>query len=117
MTCDDIVSLAKEVVVFSQTELSLVICAGAGSDPLIATGQVLLQLPGVARKWQPRPQLYVLRSPQKSEEDLDAKIASLARNEAIAREELMNRHRLSSAQLTSDLRRWYRGTDRPPKRL
>lgn len=118
VTCDEnMLSLAKEVVVFSQTQLTLVVCSGAGTDPLVATGQILLQLPGIARKWQARPQLFVLRSPQKAEEDLDARIALLARQEGVAREELMNRHRLTSAQLSTNLRRWYRGADKPARRI
>src|SRR5439155_3679211 len=60
----DILLLAREMVMLSQTQLTLVVTDGLGHDPLGATGLLMLHLPQIARQNHPPPRVYQLRRPQ-----------------------------------------------------
>lgn len=55
--------LPETVAVIEQTGLSLVVCAGAGHDPIMASGLLLAHLPHVAKRHRRgRPQVWVFKA-------------------------------------------------------
>ena len=59
-----ILHLSREMVMLSQTQLTLVVTEGVGGDALGATGLIMLHLPEIVRQNHPTPRIYQLKRPQ-----------------------------------------------------
>ena len=57
-----ILHLAREMVVLSETHLTLVVTDRVGHDPIRATGLVMLYLGQIVHRLSPRAQIFTLRS-------------------------------------------------------
>ncbi len=86
-----ILLLPREMVMLSQTQLTLVVTDGLGHDPLGATGLLMLHLPQIARQAHPPPRIYRLRRPQLQVTQVRPIIDSLAGRERIPRHDLISR--------------------------
>jgi hypothetical protein len=53
---------ARVVAVIEQTKLSVVVCAGVGHNPVVASGLLLTNLPDIAKRHRSnQPQVWILR--------------------------------------------------------
>ncbi len=59
-----ILHLSREMVMLSQTQLTLVVTEGVGGDALGATGLIMLHLPEIVKQNHPTPRIYQLKRPQ-----------------------------------------------------
>jgi hypothetical protein len=97
-------NLEKEMVILHQTKLSMVVFEGAGNDPFIALGLLLIHINPVAASFVPhKPQLWVLRTPgTKAPISPWERLDELARRKGVATRDLYDQNKLSRAEL--DLR-------------
>ena len=86
-----ILLLPREMVMLSQTQLTLVVTVGLGHDPLGATGLLMLHLPQIARQNHPTPRIYRLRRPALQVTRVRPVIDGLAARERIPAPELVKR--------------------------
>jgi len=107
VTCDDtMLNLSRTLPVLMQTELTLLVCANVGHDPIAATGLVLLHAPYVAARWTAHPELVVVRHPGQKTNELDDWIEKLSRRAKMDRNEYLRANELSRAELRP-LKDWY----------
>ncbi len=59
-----LLSLHREMVMLSQTKLTLVVTKDCAGDPLGATGLLMSHLPQIAKQNHPTPRIYVLPRPK-----------------------------------------------------
>jgi len=105
-------ALSRTLPVLMQTDLTLLVCAKVGHDPVAATGLLLLHLPYVAKRWAAHPEVVVVQpSGQKANElSPHLEIAASRAGQAIA--PFRRAHELTREQLTTPLKDWYEpGTD------
>jgi hypothetical protein len=102
-TDSDMLSLPREMSVLLQTHLTLVVAAGAGHDPLKATGLILTYLPWIAHHTIPtRAQLWLLRAANKPAEDPSDYLERIANKLGMTARDLFEAERLSRAGLRRD---------------
>jgi hypothetical protein len=93
----DILLLAREMVMLSRTQLTLVVTDGLGHDPLGATGLLMLHLPQIAKQHEAlagahhAPRIYQLRRPQMQAKRVGPIINALATREGIPPPDLVSR--------------------------
>jgi len=104
---DSMLNLSRTLPVLMQTELTLLVCAGVGDDPVAATGLLLLHLPYVARRWGPHPEAVVVRPAAPKTDDLPRLLEVNARRAGATASEFRRAHELDRRQLTTPLRDWY----------
>lgn len=108
VTCDaSMLNLSRTLPVLSQTSLSLVVCEGAGSDPIAATALALLHAPYVAERWIGRPELVVVRHPGRKVNELREGIERLATRAGVSRSRFLRANECSREQLSTPVRTWY----------
>jgi hypothetical protein len=97
VTCDEnMLWLPETVAVVEQTGLSVVVCAGAGHDPIMASGLLLAHLPHVAKRHRKgSPQIWTLKAVDRGPIPLAKHKESLARRSGVQVDDF----RLSDAQL------------------
>ena len=105
-----IVEDPKVLAVLHQTGSTLVSLLETGHDPIRASGLTLLHLPFIAANTTAgRPQLWVLRPPQKKDSKRAwDQLGELASRHEISTQQLFNTQRLTEEELESDLWEWYR---------
>ncbi len=86
-----ILLLPREMVMLSQTQLTLVVTVGLGHDPLAATGLLMLHLPQIAKQNHPTPRIYNLRRLQLQVTRVRPIIDGLAARERIPAPDLVTR--------------------------
>ncbi len=86
-----ILLLPREMVMLSQTQLTLIVTDGLGHDPLGATGLLMLHLPQIARQNHPTPRIYRLRRPPLQVTRVRPVVDSLAARERIPAPDLVKR--------------------------
>ena len=91
----NILHLAREMVVLSQTRLALVVAAGVGHDPIRATGLGMLYLGQITHRLSPRAQIFTLRSGDlgRYQSSPAKQIDRLAEHQNITPQELIARER------------------------
>lgn len=88
--------LPETVAVVEQTGLSVVVCAGAGHDPIMASGLLLAHLPHVAKRHRKgSPQIWTFKAVDTGPIPLAKHKESLTRRSGVQVDEF----RLSDAQL------------------
>ena len=86
-----ILHLSREMVMLSQTQLTLVVTEGVGGDALGATGLIMLHLTEIAKQNHPTPRIYRLRRPQLRLTRVRPIIDSLTARQGIPAAALMRR--------------------------
>ncbi len=76
---------------FARTQLTLIVVAGLGHDPLGATGLLMLHLPEIAKQNHPTPRIYVLKRPRLQLRKARPTIDDLAAREGLSGNALMAR--------------------------
>lgn len=93
-------SLAKEMTVLSQTNLTLVIAKGEGHNPVRAVGALLSHLPHICHHTRTDgAQIWVLRVAQKASEEPTVYLEKIAEKDGISLATLVSKHRLTDVQL------------------
>jgi hypothetical protein len=97
---DSMLSLPKEMVVLSQTGLTLVVAKGEGHSPIKSIGVVLCHLSHICHQTDPRRgQIWNLSVRQKPEERVEDYLDEIARRERTTVQGLIDANRLSPAQI------------------
>jgi hypothetical protein len=97
---DSMLSLPKEMVILSQTGLTLVVAKGEGHSPIKSIGVVLCRLSHICHQTDARRgQIWNLSIRQKPEERVEDYLEEIARREGITIQRLIEANRLSLAQL------------------
>lgn len=101
ITSDDaMLKLPKEMVVLSQTGLTLVVAKGEGHNPIKAVGVVLCHLAHICHQTdQTRPQIWTLSVSQKKEDRVDDYLDRIARGNGTTIQGLVETHRLPPAEM------------------
>jgi hypothetical protein len=100
-------ALSRTLPVLMQTELSLLVCARVGDDPVAATGLLLLHLPYLARRWAPHPEVVVANSPAQKPDELSDSLEVAATREGLSVRDFIKTYRPSRTELSTPLRNWY----------
>lgn len=85
----NILDLSREMVMLSRTQLTLVVTAGLGHDPLAATGLIMVHLPQIAKQTHPKPHIYILKRSQLNLTNVRTTVDKLAQRIGIAPSDLM----------------------------
>jgi hypothetical protein len=97
---DSMLNLAKEMVVLSQTGLTLVVAKGEGHSPIKSIGVVLCHLSHICHQTVPsRPQIWNLSVRQKAEDRVADYLEKIAHGEKTTVQGLIEAHRLSPGEL------------------
>lgn len=112
VTCDDsMLNLSRTIPVLLQTELTLLVCANVGHDPIAATGLVLLHAPYVAARWTAHGELVVVRHPGQKLNELETWLGKLSKRAKAKRNEYLRANELTREQLTKPIKDWYTPAD------
>jgi hypothetical protein len=102
ITTEDMTALPRELAVLCQTKLTLVIAAGAGHDPVMATGLVLAHISNICNRTRDdRPQIWSLRTVGREADDPWEHIRKLANRRGVSASALYGEHKLTPEQLAS----------------
>lgn len=104
---EHMLNLSRTLPVLMQTELTLLVCAAVGDDPVAATGLLLLHLPDVARRWSAHPAAFVVRPPAPKANELTRLLEALAARHGLTAQALRRRFELSQQELSTPLKDWY----------
>ena len=97
---DSMLNLPKEMVVLSQTGLTLVVAKGEGHSPIKSIGVVLCHLSHICHQTVPRrPQIWNLSVRQKAEDRVEDYLEKIGHGEQTTVQGLMEAHRLSAGEL------------------
>jgi hypothetical protein len=97
---DSMLNLPKEMVVLSQTGLTLVVAKGEGHSPIKSIGVVLCHLSHICHQTVPsRPQIWNLSVRQKADDRVEDYLEKIAHGEKTTVQGLMEAHRLSPGEL------------------
>ncbi len=98
-----LLSLAKEMTVLSQTNLTLIVAAGEGHNPVRAVGVLLCHLNHICEHSTPdRAQVWQLRVAQKSASEPHEFLEKIATREKKTVETIVRENRLPLAQVKTD---------------
>ncbi len=108
VTCDDgMLNLSRTIPVLMQTDLTLLVCAKTGHDPIAATGLVLLHAPYIAARWTEHPELVVVRHPGQKANEVEDRLETLIGRTKMKRGEYLRANELTREQLETPLKDWY----------
>lgn len=97
---DSMLKLPKEMVVLSQTGLTLVVAKGEGHNPIKAVGVVLCHLGHICHQTDPRrPQIWTLSVSQKKEDQVAGYLEEIAGRMGTSLQGLVETHRLPPAEI------------------
>jgi hypothetical protein len=103
---DSMLKLPKEMVVLSQTGLTLIVAKGEGHNPIKAVGVVLCHLGHICHQTDHRrPQIWTLNVSQKKEDRVDDYLEEIARRTGTTVKGLLDTHRLSPAEMEYSISR------------
>jgi hypothetical protein len=91
---DAMLSLPREMAVLSQTDLTLVIARGEGSNPVRAVGVLLSHLGHICHQTTARAQIWRLRVSQKADESPAAYLETIAEKTGTTVEAILRENRL-----------------------
>jgi len=95
-----LLSLAKEMTVLSQTNLTLIVAAGEGHNPIRAVGLLLCHLNHICHHTTPdRPQVWKLTVSQKDYDEPRKYLEKIAEKKQKTVEELFQIHRVLPKEL------------------
>lgn len=92
---DNMPSLPREMAVLSQTDLTLVVARGEGSNPVRAVGVLLSHLSHICHQTTNRPQIWRLRVRQKPEGSPREYLESIAERTGTTIEAILREHRIA----------------------
>lgn len=94
---------SKELSLLCQTGLTLVVAMGAGHDPIMATGLLFTQLPGICKRTDPSiAQLWELRTTQRPHTDPWEKMTLLGERAGKEASHLYAEAKLSPQEFAQD---------------
>lgn len=97
---ENMLSLAKEMTVLSQTRLTLVVAKGEGHNPIRAVGAVLCHLPHICHQTDPdRAQVWNLRVAQKNHDDVHDYLEKIAQKAKASVASIVANNRVPASQL------------------
>lgn len=96
-------NLPKEMVVLQQSRLTLVVFEGIDHDPFVATGLLMLHMPGIVKQNDKTlAQLYVLKRPRLTPENPWNRLDLVARQAGTDAQSLYDDHKLSAQLFLRD---------------
>ncbi len=99
---DAMLSLAKEMTVLQQTQLTLVVAKGEGHNPVRALGVLLCHMNHICRMTtRSRAQIWRLSVTQKNHEDPTAFLDKIAQRANTTARALFEKHKLTARELGS----------------
>ena len=102
-TDDSMLNLPRELAVIMQTQLTLVVAAGAGHDPVKATGLMFAQIGGIcARTSRDKPQIWHLKTTSRDAKDPWGYFQRAAEHRSVSSTELKQSVWLTDEELASD---------------
>jgi hypothetical protein len=104
---DKMLALSRTLPVLAQTDLTLLVIAGVGHEPVSATGLLLLHAPAVAARWTERPELVVVQSPPIKANEFSKFLTTAAMQHDLAPGPFRKKFQLEREQLTTPLKDWY----------
>jgi hypothetical protein len=97
---EDMLSLAKEMTVLSQTALTLVVAKGEGHNPIRAVGALLCHVPFICHHtMRDRAQIWNLRVAQKNYDAVQVYLEKIAAKDGITVSGLVANNRVPATQL------------------
>ena len=97
---EDMLSLAKEMTVLSQTALTSVVAKGEGHNPIRAVGALLCHVPFICHHTvRERAQIWNLRVSQKNYDDVHTYLDKIAKKSGITVAGLVASNRVPAGQL------------------
>jgi hypothetical protein len=97
---DALLALPKEMTVLSQTNLTLVVAAGEGHNPIRAVGLLLCHLNHICHHTKPdRAQVWRLSVSQKEYDEPRKYLEKIAEKRNVAVDEIVQTHKLSPKEL------------------
>ena len=100
---ENMLSLAKEMTVLSQTRLTLVVVKGEGHNPIRAVGSLLCHVRHICHHTvRDRAQVWNLRVAQKNHDEVGVYLTKIAERDKSSVADLLSRNRLPPGRLRRD---------------
>jgi hypothetical protein len=97
---DAMLKLPKELVVLSQTKLTLVVAKGEGHNPIRAVGALLCHLSHICHQTNPQAaQIWTLRVAQKPADAVDTYLETIAKTQGTTVQNLIAANRIPAVDL------------------